>query len=70
MNVGLQEKIKEFWQTLRFETQKGQGREIVGGKPSSFTPPQFEYSSINPTISDCKQPNDEDQKAVEQVIDK
>lgn len=55
---------------LRFETRIGQGREIVGGKSSSFTPPPFEYSSINPTSSECKQPSHEDQKASKQVIDK
>ena len=53
---------------LRFETQMGQGREIVGGKYSSFTPPSFEYSSINHTSSELKQPSHEDQKEVEQVI--
>ena len=26
---------------IRFETRMGQGREIVGGKSSSFTPPPF-----------------------------
>ena len=45
----------------------GQGREIVGGKSSSFTPPSFEYSSINHTSTEYKQPSHEDQKAVEQV---
>ena len=45
---------------LRFETRMGQEREIVGGKSSSFTPPPFEYSSINPTNSECKQPSHED----------
>ena len=46
----------------------GQGRDIVGGKSSSFTPPSFEYSSINHTSSEYKQPSHEDQKAVKQVI--
>ena len=46
----------------------GQGIEIVGGKSSSFTPPSFEYSSINHTSSEYKQPSHEDEKAVEQVI--
>ncbi len=27
---------------LRFETRTGQGRDIVGGKSSSFNPPPFE----------------------------
>jgi len=45
----------------------GQGREIVGGKSFSFTPPSFKYSSINHTSSEYKQPSHEDQKAVEQV---
>ena len=53
---------------LRFETQMGQGREIVGGKYSSFTPPSIEYSSINHTISEYKQPSHQDQKSVEKVI--
>jgi len=48
----------------------GQGREIVGGKSSSFTPPPFKYSFINPTFSECKQPSHEDEKAAEKVIDK
>ncbi len=55
---------------LWFETRMGQGREIVGGKCSSFTPPPFEYSSINHTSSECNQPSHEDQKVAEQVIDK
>jgi len=55
---------------LRFETRMGKGREIVGGKSSSFTPPPFKYSSINHTISECNQPSHEDQKETEQVIDK
>ena len=56
---------------LRFETQMGQERQILGGKSSSFTPPPpFEYSSINHTSSECNQPSHEDQKAVKQVIDK
>jgi len=55
---------------LRFETRMGQGREIVGGKSSSFTPPPFKYYSINHTSSECKQPSHEDQKAAEKVIDK
>ena len=45
-----------------------QGWEIVGGRSSSFTPPSFEYSSINHTSSEYKQPSHEDQKAAEQVI--
>ena len=45
----------------------GQGREIVGGKSFSFTPPSFKYSPINHTSSEDKQPSHEDQKAVEQV---
>ena len=45
----------------------GQGREVVGGKSSSFTPPSFKYSSINHTNSEYKQPSHEYQKAVEQV---
>ena len=45
-----------------------QGREIVGGRSSSFTPPSFKYSSINHTSSEYKQPSHGDQKAVEQVI--
>jgi len=52
---------------LKDETRMGQGIEIVGGKPSSFTPPSFEYSSINHTSSEYKQPSHEDQKASEQV---
>ena len=50
---------------LRFETQMGKGREIVGGKSSSFTPPPFEYSFINHTNSECNQPSHEDQKVAE-----
>ena len=46
----------------------GQGREIVGGKYSSFTPPSSKYSSINHTNIEHKQPSHENQKAVEQVI--
>jgi len=53
---------------LKAETQMGQGREIVGGKSSSFTPPSFEYSSINHTSLEYKHPSHEDQKAVEQLI--
>jgi len=53
---------------LRAETRMGQGREIVGGKSSSFTSPSFEYSSINHTSSEYKQTSHEDQKAFEQVI--
>ena len=45
----------------------GQGREIEGGKCSSFTPPSFKYSSINHINSEYKQPSHEDQKAAEQV---
>ena len=45
----------------------GQGRDIVGGKSSSLTPPSFEYSSINYTSLEYKQPSHEYQKAVEQV---
>ena len=48
----------------------GQGREIVGGKSSSFTPPPFEYSSINHTSSKHNKPSHEDQKIAKQVIDK
>ena len=55
---------------LRAETQMRQGREILGCKSASFTPSPFEYSSINQTSSECKQPSHEDQKAAEQVIDK
>ena len=55
---------------LRFETWMGQGREIVGGKSSSFTPPPFAYSSTNHTSSECNQPSHEDKKAIEKVIDK
>ena len=53
---------------LKAETRIGQGREIVGGKFSSFTPPSFEYSSINHTSSEYKQPSHGDQKATQQVI--
>lgn len=53
---------------LRDETQMGQGRDIVGSKSSSFTPPWFEYSSINHTSSEYKQPSHEDQKEIEKVI--
>ena len=42
---------------LRAENRMGQVREIVGGKSSSFTPPSFEYSSINHTSSEYKQPS-------------
>ena len=52
---------------LRDDTQMGQGREIVGGKSSSFTPPSFRYSSINHTSLEYKQPSHEDQKAAEHV---
>ena len=52
---------------LRVEIQMGQGREILGGKSSSFTPPSFEYSSINHTSLKYKQPSHEDQKATKQV---
>ena len=45
----------------------GQGREIVGGKSSSFTPPSFKYSSINHTISEYKQQSHEDEKESKQV---
>ena len=45
---------------LRLETWMGQGREILGGKSSSFTPPSFKYSSINHTSSKYKQPSHED----------
>ena len=46
----------------------GQGRDIVGGKSSSFNPLSFEYSSINHTSSEYKQLSHEDQKVAEQVI--
>ena len=52
---------------LNVETLMGQGREIVGGKSSSFTPPSFKYSSINHTRSEYKQPSHKDQKVAEQV---
>ena len=52
---------------LRAETQMRQGREVVGGKSSSFTPPSFKYSSINHTSSKYKQPSHGDQKEDEQV---
>jgi len=52
---------------LRSKTWMGQGREIVGGKSSSFTTPSFEYSSINHTSSNYKKPSHEDQKAAKQV---
>ena len=55
---------------LRFETRMGQGRDVVGGKSSSFTLPAFGYSSINHTSSECKKPSHEDQKVAEKVIDK
>ena len=45
---------------LKAKTQMGQGREIVGGISSSFTPSSFEYSSINHTSSEYKQPSHED----------
>ena len=53
---------------LKPETRLGQGREIVGGKSSSFSPPSFKYSSINHTISEYKKPSHEDQKEIEKVI--
>ena len=61
-------KNQEILASLRFETRMGQGREIVGGKSSSFTLPSFEYSFINHISSKSKQPSHEDQKEVEQVI--
>lgn len=53
---------------LKVETRMGQGRDIVGGKSSSFTPPSFEYSSINHTSSEYKQKIHGDQKTTEKVI--
>ena len=44
-----------------------QGGDIVGDISSSFTPHSFEYSSINHTSSEYKQPSHGDQKTVEQV---
>ena len=44
-----------------------QGGYIVGGRSSSFTSPSFEYSSINHTSSEYKQPSHGDQNAAEQV---
>lgn len=55
---------------LRFQTRMGQGRDILGGKSSSSTPPPFKYSSINHTTSECKHPSHEDRKVVKKVIDK
>jgi len=48
---------------LKAKTRMEQGREIIRGKPSSFTPPSFKYSSINHTSSEYKHPSHEDQKA-------
>jgi len=59
---------QEILGRLKVETRMGQGREIVGGKSSSFTPSSFEYSSINHTILEYKKQSHEDQKAVEQEI--
>ena len=53
---------------LKAKTQMGQGIEILGGKSSSFTPPSFEYSSINHTSLEYKHPSHGDQKASKQVI--
>jgi len=39
---------------LKAETWMVQGKDIVGGKSFSFTPPSFEYSSINHTSSEYK----------------
>ena len=55
---------------LKAETQTGQGREIVGGKSSSFNPPSFEYSSINHTSSEYNQRSHRDQKEIEKVTTK
>ena len=52
---------------LKAETWMGQGREIVGGKSSWFTPPSFEYPSINHTSSEYKQTSHGYQKEAEQV---
>jgi len=55
---------------LRFETQMGQRRDILGVKSSSFIPLPSEYSSINHTIFECKQPSHEHEKATDQVTNK
>lgn len=52
------------------KTRMRQGGEIEGGKSSSFTPHSFEYSSINHTSSEYKQPSHGDQKATEKVTGK